>query len=454
MGLSACVGAVPPQPNRVSPELPASFRHAPNDTAHATMDALLPINDPAFAQLRAAALEAGTMQAALARVEAARASARGARAARMPEIGIGADVTGSRSNPDQFGSALPPGVAIDSSRVAFGATTTARWDADLFGRLRAESRAAEAQSAAAAATAEAVRIALETEVAAALVDWRTLDARDSAIGADIAAAQALARLAQVRESAGIAPAFDRIRAEALTAATLRRRATLASERARLLGRMVALTGFGASQIEAIMALPPAAAFSAAPPQSLPSDLLRNRPDVLAAAARLAAADQRVAAAAARRFPRLTLSGALGLLAFSLGDVFGSNALVGALGADIAAPLLDFGRIAAAVDRNNAEAHAAFEELRAAVFTALGDAEGGYALIAASDAELLAANAEAALGQRQAELAAVRYQAGLADFLTVLEARRAANGGQEAVAAAGGRAQRARILLWQALGGSR
>lgn len=55
-------------------------------------------------------------------------------------------------------------------------------------------------------------------------------------------------------------------------------------------------------------------------------------------------------------------------------------------------------------------------------------------------------------QRAARLADDRYRAGLASFLEVLEARRAADTSGERAAAALGRAERARVLLWQALGG--
>ena len=84
---------------------------------------------------------------------------------------------------------------------------------------------------------------------------------------------------------------------------------------------------------------------------------------------------------------------------------------------------------------------------------MGDAEAGYGLVAAADGEAAAVAQEAANLQRAARLANTRYEAGLADFLTVLEARRAADASGERAAAARGRAQRARVVLWQALGGS-
>lgn len=83
---------------------------------------------------------------------------------------------------------------------------------------------------------------------------------------------------------------------------------------------------------------------------------------------------------------------------------------------------------------------------------MGDAEAAYGLVAAADREAAAAADEALSLGRAAALAETRQRAGLTDFLTVLEARRAADASGERAAAALGRARRARVLLWQALGG--
>ncbi|HCJ22731.1 MAG TPA: multidrug transporter, partial [Erythrobacter sp.] len=133
-------------------------------------------------------------------------------------------------------------------------------------------------------------------------------------------------------------------------------------------------------------------------------------------------------------------------------VFDNESLVGSLAGSIAGPLLDFGRIAAEIDGAAAGKRAAFEAYRGAVYTALGDAEAAYGVVATADAEAAAAAREAAALQRAARLANARFEAGLADFLTVLDARRAADASGERAAAAQGRARRARVLLWQALGG--
>ena len=451
--MGACVAGPPVEIAAPPPEIPASFAFAPDAETGADVAGLLPVGDPAFAQLANIALaEAPTLGEAAARIEAARAAAGRAGANRLPSLGANAAVTATRTNPAQFGGALPPGISIDTQQLSYGANLVASWDPDIFGRLRAQERAAVARIGASTAEAQGVRLALLAEIAGGVIDWRTLAARQAELESDLASATRLVSLAASRERAGIAPGFDRVRAESAAEASRSRIAALASERARIAGRLVTLTAQPAQTILDLLAQSAPEIAQPAAPATLPSALLANRPDILAAAARLDASDAELYAASAARFPQFTLSAALGLLAFDLGDLFDDDAIVGNASAGLLAPIFDFGRIEAGIDAAEADKRLAFQSYRRAVFTALGDAETGYGLVAAADRELAAATREAASAQRAASLAQTRFSAGLSNFLEVLEARRAADASGERVAAARGRAMRARVLLWQALGG--
>jgi len=449
LALAAC--ATVPEVATPTPDLPQAFFFAPEATTGAALAALMPQSDPAYATLSQAALAEGpSLAEALARIDIARAGARGAEAARLPDITADASTRRNRINPAQFGQAGQQGF-IPREQTSYGANINASWDLDIFGRLKAQERAALARIDAATAQAQGVRLALLAEIAASVIDWRVLDARAAAIEADAAAARQLAALAKVREDAGIAPGFDRIRAEANASASATRLAALDSERARLTGRLVTLTGQDAAAVRAALAAPAPALAPASAPAALPSDLLANRPDVAAAAANLAASDADIAAAARARFPRITLSGVIGLLAFDPGALF-DDSVVGSLTGGIAGPLLDFGRVAAQIDAATADKRAAFAAYRGAVYQALGDAEAAYGVVTAADAEASLAVTQRDQLTRAAQIAETRYRAGLASFLEVLEARRAADSSGENAAAALGRAARARIVLWQALGG--
>lgn len=452
LALAACVMQPAPEIATPTPALPEAFFYPPGSETGAALAALLPQDDPAWRTLSQAALaEAPSLSEAMARIDTARAGARRAGAERLPNISADGSVRQNRINPAQFGPAGEQGL-IPSEQTFYGANITASWDPDIFGRLKAQERAALARIDAASAQARGVRLALLAEIAASVTDWRVLDARAATIEADSAAARQLAGLAKVREDAGIAPGFDRARADATASSSAVRLAALDSERARLIGRLVTLTGQNGATVRAALAAPASALTPAPAPAALPSDLLANRPDVATAAANLAASDADLAAAARARFPRITLSGVIGLLAFDPDDFFDTDSLVGTLTAAVAGPLLDFGRMGAGIDAAAADKRAAFAAYRGAVFQALGDAEAAYGIVGAADNEARLSVEERDQLTRAAGLADIRYRAGLASFLEVLEARRAADASGERAAAALGRAARARIVLWQALGG--
>ena len=286
-----------------------------------------------------------------------------------------------------------------------------------------------------------------------VVDWRTLQNRAAVLEEDLAAAQNLTQLTGSRAKAGISPGLDQVQAESLVADVRSRLAALPGERAILIGNLVTLTGSDAQTVIASLAPKATTVAPPRPPAAAPSDLLRARPDVAAAEARLAAADANIAAAAAERYPKLTLSGALGLLSFALGDLFSSDAVIGSLGTTIAGPLIDFGRVETQIDESKANAREAFAAYRDAVFTALGEAETAYGQLGSIDLEGQALRRQREFDRDAEYLLAIRYRNGLSDFRDVLNSRRVLNNTRTQVAIAEGRARRARIALWQALGGS-
>jgi outer membrane protein, multidrug efflux system len=439
----------------VRPEIvmPGSYTFAPpvNMVGAPELDGLLPAQDPAFAALIERASNAPDLAIALARIEAARAVAKRAGAERLPSVDASGNVGATRSNPNQFGN-VPGGANIDSTRFSIGGDISASWDLDLFGRLKASERAAQRRLDAAGFDAEAVRIAIINDVAAAVVDWQSVSAQKAQLQANVAAAQERARLIGSRVQAGLNPGLDKMRADAVVEGLRAQLFPLDSQEAQIVARLVALTASPADAVLADLRLTDRQWVGSDAPANAPSAMVAARPDVQAAAARLAASDADLAATAARRFPQFTLSSALGLLAFSLGGLFDSDAITGQLGAGIAGPLLDFGRIEADIARDKAQTRVAFEELRKASFGALGEAEESFGIMAAADREAAMLAAQANREDDVAKVTASRYRAGLESLIAVLDTDRTAYLTKQQAVAAKGRAQRARISLWQALGG--
>ena len=218
LALAGCVAGPGRLPSAAQVTLPPAFRFVSEGAAQTDLQSLMPSSDPAYVALSAAALaDAPTLAAALARIDLARAEASRARADRLPELGGAATLDRSRASEAQVAAPPIPGVDIDRTRTSLGANLTARWDADLFGGLRARQRAALARIDAASADAAAVRLALLAEIAGSVTDWRTLAAREERLTLDLAAAERFIALASIRERAGIAPGLDRVQAESVAA---------------------------------------------------------------------------------------------------------------------------------------------------------------------------------------------------------------------------------------------
>ena len=451
LALAGCSTVQPPV--RPAVELPPAFLLAPAPAGEALdVRALLP-DDPAFARLNALAeADAPTLEAALARIDQARAQLRGARAERLPNVTASGGVTGQRIGQQQLNN-LPPGVNVQRDILVFQTGVQASYDPDLFGGLRASTRAATARLDAAAADARAVRLALTGDLADAVVNWRTLGERAALAEGDRAQASTLVAITGERVRVGVSSDTDRVRAASLAADARARLAVIEAERAQVLGRVVTLTARPAAEVLSILTADSPPPTLASLDGAIDTGVLRNRPDVVAAEARLRAADREIAAAAADRFPRLTLSAVVGVAALAFGDLFSTRALTGSLGPTLAAPLLDFGRVGARIDAAQGTAREAFADYRRVTFGALGEAETAYGRAAAFDARTAELARQVALDEDAARLVGIRYRSGLENFTGVVDARRQAFASRQALAQARSDARTARVALFRALGGA-
>ncbi len=449
--LSGCA-AVGEGPSASSVRIPAAFVYAEPSDSRDVLASLLPNEDPAFRMLVAAVdADAPDLQIALARVAAARAALRAAGAARAPDVQAEGSAGYSRGSENTITN-LPPGTPMDISNASYALGINASWDLDLFGRLRSSQRAAALRVDAADTDARAVRLTLVADIARAVVDYRTAQAKLQITDDDLSDAAALVKLTRTRTRAGIAPGLDLVRAQSLEAAARSQRGPAQAELAAALGRLVTLTARDGASVGAAFASAVESRPAVLPSVGLPSVLLRQRPDIVAAEYRLGAANAEIAAAAAARFPQISINAALGLAALALGDVFNADSLTASLGGSLAGPLLDFGRVAAQIDARQADAKEAFALYRRAVFTGIGDAETALGTLQANRNRLAALEVQIAIEQDSVKLSATRYRMGLSDFLGVIDAQRQLNAARQALAEAKGNAARAEIGVYRSFGG--
>ncbi len=412
-------------------------------------------SDPALARLIDAALaNSPDLAAASARIAQARAAVSARAADRLPDIGASGSVSANRSADAELGAGggLPSGVAIDRERIAGRLGLDASYDVDLFGRLAADQRAAEARLDAANADAAAVRLALVTDVARNYVAAVAAQARAAVARENIAAARDLVVITKVRVKAGLVAGIDATRGDSLLAEAAATLPPLEGERGSRIAALTTLTSLGPAEIGALVASAAPEPRFGLPAVGVPSDLIARRPDISAAIGRVAAADADTAAALAARFPRLTITSAVGLVATTLGNLLSGNALSLAAGPGLAGPLLDFGRNRAAVEGSRARTAEAVANYQQALLTAFGEVEQNVALATARERQRVALDALVAANADTAAIARIQYRRGLTDFLGVLDAQQSLFRSRDAAIQAGAQAADAELALYRAIGG--
>jgi NodT family efflux transporter outer membrane factor (OMF) lipoprotein len=352
------------------------------------------------------------------RVLEARALRKGARAELFPQITGAAQAERSRQR------VTGANAAPTQTSNTFGLSLGASWEADLFGRLRSEARAANADLQASEADRDAMRLTLLAEVARTYMEFRLYQAQ-AVLAVKNADAQAgTVRITKARFDQGMGSRLDVERTSAQLAQT---RATVpqAREQAETARhQLVLLLATTPEELARIIPdegpLPDADALTVL---AEPTQVIALRPDVHAAERRLLAATERVNAAEAMRYPQITLSGLLGVESDKVGELFNPGTRVWSAGAALLQPLLDFGRIRAGIDAADARQEQAYLSYELTVRTALQEAQTAIVLYTEGvirQRELANAVSSA---RKAADLAHRQYQEGTLSLLEVLDAER-------------------------------
>ena len=450
----AALAACSVGPDYVRPDAAAPARFAGVDEGTGASDAAAAddafwqgFGDPLLDRLVADAFASNhDLRIALATWDRAQAQVRGARLEQLPVVTASAEAADGRTSADQ-----QPGADRDYERFAAG--IDASWELDLFGRIRRTVEAERADADAAAADLAAAQVAIVGDLARGYFELRGLQERLRVARANADNQRETLRLVDARFEAGGANDFDTARARAQLEATLATIPALEAQAAFAMHRIAVLTGRTPDALLAELSLPvELPALPARIDPGTPGDLLRRRPDIAAAEARLHSATARIGVATADLFPRFTLGGLLGTQAIDASALFGgeSESRFVALGIDWS--FLDVGRVRARIAGSEADAAAALARYEQAVLVALEDTENAlvrYARARTEDAHLERAAIDS---ERAAALARVRFEAGATGLFEVLDAERTRLQAQDAYAAARTRSATGAVALYRALAG--
>jgi NodT family efflux transporter outer membrane factor (OMF) lipoprotein len=391
---------------------------------------------------------------AAARLTQARASLRTANAALLPS----GQVTGSAAHAHQSletptGRVLSSAPGFQRDGELYEADLGASWEIDVFGGLRRGQEAARADYAASAANVAGVRIAIAAQTADTYITIRGLQSRIAIAEQQVETQRRLVALVDLQYRKGIAAELQLRQAEGVLAQT---EATLPVLRTGLDAAMNALDVLIGVQPGTDRTLLTASAPVPVPPAiadvGSPADLLRRRPDLIAAERHLAASNARIGEAVSEYYPKFTISGLIGTATMGAGNVFtgGANQAQGVFG--LRWRLFDFGRVdaeIAAARGRDAEALAAY---RLAALHASEDVEDAFsALVEREDQERILATGETSLTRASAASLAA-YKGGVVSLIEVLDADSRLLATRDARAQAKTEAARAAVASFRSLGG--
>ncbi|WP_428420946.1 efflux transporter outer membrane subunit [Methylibium sp.] len=361
------------------------------------------------------AAQAGSPTLAIAaeRVQQAEIAVRSAGATLFPSVSVAGSTGARRADP---GPGFDASTAKSSS-VSLGVS----YEIDLWGRLAAGVKGAEASLAASRYDLETARLSLTTGVASAYFQVLALRMRLEIAHDNLAIAERVFGIVESRYRNGAASALD----------VSRQRITVLSQRA-------TLEPLEVQERQTVTAL---AILLGRPPQTLqvetrsfdrfaipavgvglPSALLVRRPDLASAEAQLATAAADVAAARAALLPSVSLSGSAGLASTALLSLANPSSSIG-LTASIVQTLFDGGQLRNQVALGESARRQLVEGYRSAIYTALKEVEDALGNAVRNRGQEQAQLAIRDEAQRSLRLAELRYREGADDLTSVLDAQR-------------------------------
>jgi len=295
---------------------------------------------------------------------------------------------------------------------------TASYEIDLWGRIDSLSKAAELDALASAENLQTAALTLSGRVAATWFQLIEQQEQTRLLGEQIAINQKTLELVTLQFRTGQVGIADLLQ-QRLVVENRRGERTLAEAQQQVLANQLAvLLGVAPDQASPF----PSASLGTLPPlpaTGLQSDLVERRPDVRSAWLQVQAADQRVAAAIADRFPRLSLTGRATTSAEEIDNLF--DDWLTSLAANLLAPLVDGGRRRAEVDRTRAVASEALHNYGQTVLDALTEVEDALVRERQQQAYLLSLDQQLALSKQATERIRDRYINGAVDYQRVLAA---------------------------------
>ncbi|WP_213880854.1 efflux transporter outer membrane subunit [Pseudomonas sp. dw_358] len=404
-------------------------------------------NDPRLNQLQDQLTQANPdLAAALAHFDAAQAYASQLHGSEMPQIGASASTIRQRQSDTRPLRGTGQTDVYNANTLGFNLD----FDLDLWGRLRNQAAAGDAQAQASGDDLEVARLSLQKQLTGLYLQLNGLDAQQRILKDSLGDYQQALSLTSDRYKGQISSELDLTRAQSQLAQAQAQLDDVTAQRhltEHAIGELVGqpASTFHLAVVDETLKVP-------AVPAQLPSILLQRRPDIAAAERRVFAANANIGVAKAAFYPDFSLSGMIGGQTSGVGSVLAASNRLWAIGPLVNLPIFTGGRLEGAKHQAMAEFDEASAHYRGQVLKAVREVEDNLSQL--SDLEREAADQQAAVdaATQSQTLAMNSYQAGAVNYLDVVTAQTAALNAQRLLQDVQTRRLQASAGLVVALGG--
>jgi len=378
-------------------------------------------NDPVLNRL-AESLQQSNYDIAQAEAQyrAAQALLQGSRSAFFPVVGTSASVTrsGTGRNGSGFDSSGLGSFGGDNPSNQFGLTADVSWEPDLWGRVRRSVESSRAGVEASAADVAATRLSLQSTLAQTYFRLRVADAEKRLLQQTVDAYQRSLTMNQNRYAVGVAAQADIEASRAQFENARTQLLALDWQRAQLEHAIAVLIG----QTPASFSLETTRSLGTVPviPVGLPAQLLQRRPDVAAAERRTAQANAQIGVAQAAWFPDLLLGAQAGFRSGQWSQWLTAPASFWSLGPALALTIFDGGAREAQLKQARAGYDAQAAAYRQTVLLALREVEDFLVQLHVLGQEQVTQGRALAAARESLRLTQNQYEAGLIDYLSVVQ----------------------------------
>jgi len=399
-------------------------------------------NDPKLTELVQAALATNLD------VQLAQAQLRQARAVRGKDAGglwPSATATGAITRSGTVSGAGLPGVnSVGADAI---------WNLDLFGVTRRQLESDAAGIQAAQENLYGAQVTLVSELALDYIQIRSAQEQIAIAQTNLQSESHTAEVTRQKGAAGFVSGLDEANADAQVATTAASIPPLETTiRQNIFALSILLNRPPAALLEDLANPGPVPLAPPEVPIGLPSDLLRRRPDIQVAEANLHAAAALIGVAVSDFYPQFSLTGTLSYQSTSTKDMFAGPNGIWSAGPQVSWPIFSGGSMISNVRLQKAATDAAYITYQKTILAALSDVESYLVAFTKEWDHLKALTDAVTLNRRALVLSQQLYQAGTAEFLTVLDAERSLLASETALAQSRQAISSDLVNVYRALGG--